>query len=359
MKVFIYSDLHISKTSSILPLVSDNSKYTYRQNMIIKLGKYLANIIDKERPDLIINLGDTFDQHTVSSYDIDVASEFFKCFRYLSIPHLVLVGNHEMINYDFNAIKILSNIDNITVISKPSSVDCRLLPNIDSYDVTATKISTFPKIAVMPYMEHSDILKLPEGEFLFSHIDIAGVKVRDDYELETGVDIKSLSDYKLVFNGHIHKSSIKGNVVNVGSISTHSFSDDEHSVPQCYLFDTDTLDLKTFKPTICPLFRKCNINTISDLDNYIATLDKSYKYVLNVTCPFNIKEDVKNKLSQGDMIISSRLNVKADNKSDNKIDIQANVKANIDIKQTFKEFLDTVDLKYPKELYYTVLEGVK
>ena len=29
------------------------------------------------------------------------------------------------------------------------------------------------------------------------------------------------------------------------------------------------------------------------------------------------------------------------------------------IKQTFKEFLDTVDLKYPKELYYKVLEGVK
>ena len=45
MKIFIYSDLHISKTSSILPLVSSNDKYTYRQNMIIELGEYLANII--------------------------------------------------------------------------------------------------------------------------------------------------------------------------------------------------------------------------------------------------------------------------------------------------------------------------
>ena len=43
---------------------------------------------------------------------------------------------------------------------------------------------------------------------------------------------------------------MKGNVVNVGSISTHSFSDDNDSVPQCYIFDTETLDLKTFRPTI-------------------------------------------------------------------------------------------------------------
>ena len=42
MKIFMYSDVHISKTSSIMPNNSDN-KYTYRQNMIIETGKYLNN----------------------------------------------------------------------------------------------------------------------------------------------------------------------------------------------------------------------------------------------------------------------------------------------------------------------------
>ena len=113
MRIFMNSDLHISKTSSIMPQNITGSKYSYRQQKILETGNYLVDIIDKEKPDLIINLGDTFDQHTLTSYDISIASEFFKCFRYLSIPHLVLVGNHEMVNYEFNAIDILSNIDNI------------------------------------------------------------------------------------------------------------------------------------------------------------------------------------------------------------------------------------------------------
>ena len=90
MKIFLYSDLHISKNSSILPNSSENNNYTYRQNMIVKTGEYLASIIKKENPDLIINLGDTFDQHTITSYDVKIASEFFKCFNSINIPHFVL-----------------------------------------------------------------------------------------------------------------------------------------------------------------------------------------------------------------------------------------------------------------------------
>ena len=35
MKIFLYSDLHISKNSSIFPNSSDNNNYTYRQDMIV------------------------------------------------------------------------------------------------------------------------------------------------------------------------------------------------------------------------------------------------------------------------------------------------------------------------------------
>lgn len=349
MKIFIYSDLHISKTSSILPLTSSNPKYTYRQNMILELGKYLAEIIDEEKPDLIINLGDTFDQHTISSYDITVASEFFNCFRLLNMPHLVLVGNHEMMNYDFNAIKLLNNINNITVISEPCTIHSELFQHITD------KI----ELALMPYMEYKDILELPKGSFLFSHLDIAGVKIRDNIELEDGIDIKTLSDYKLVFNGHIHKPSIKNNIVSVGSVTTHSFSDDNNSVPQCYLFDTNTLDLKTFKPKMCPLFRKVEIYNISDLKNYIDKLDKSYKYILQVTCPFELKESVKDLLqNNGNIILAHRLNIKMTSIPKTEIN-NVEVLPNIDIKKSFSDFLDTMELKYPRSLYNKVLEEIK
>lgn len=362
MKIFMYSDVHISKTSSILPLTSSNQKYTYRQNMIIETGKYLAEIIDKEKPNIIINLGDTFDQHTVTSYDIDVASEFFKCFRYINIPHIVLVGNHEMINYDYNAIKILSNIDNITVITEPCSIDLDFIssfnPDSAITSQSAKREMQSANIALMPYMEYKDILNFPDGDFLFSHIDIMGMQIRGDFELPDGVSKEQLAKYKLVFNGHIHKPSFKNNVVNVGSITTHSFADDNESVPQCYIFDTDTLDLKTFKPKICPLFRKFEMQNEMDLVRYLNYLDKDYKYVLQITCPFELKENVKDLLKSAEFVIASKLNVKVA-KEQKQDTTNVEIQANIDIKKSFGEFLDTVDeLKYPKELYQDILKEV-
>lgn len=357
MKIFIYSDLHISKTSSILPSTSSNSKYTYRQNMILETGKYLADIIDQVKPDLIINLGDTFDQHTITSYDVKIASEFFKSFRYLNIPHLVLVGNHEMVNYDFNAIEILNNIDNITVISEPCTIDGNFIKTLYGNADTIPELNT--QLALLPYMEFKDILNFPDGTFLFSHIDIMGIKIRGNFELPDGVSKEQLAKYKLVFNGHIHRPSIKDNVVNVGSISTHSFSDDDESVPQCYVFDTETLDLTTYKPTSCPLFRKFEIyESIDELVAYINGLDSNYKYVLQVVCPFELKDDVKAHLNNSDVIISSRLNVKVEKSKQESEKLDITLQSNVDIKQSFKDFIKIANLKYPEQLYLDILEGV-
>lgn len=357
MKIFIYSDLHISRTSSILPLTSSNYKYTYRQNMILQLGKYLVNLIDEYKPDLILNLGDTFDNHTLTSYDIDIASKFFECFRMLNIPHIVLVGNHEMINQDFNAIEILNNINNITVISEPSTVNTDI--------ILSTKLSLQQpnvKLAFLPYCDYRDILEFPDGDFLFSHQDIQGSCIRGDFKLPNGIDQNDLSKYKLVFNGHIHKSSIMKNIINVGSISTHSFSDDQENVPKCYIFDTNTLDLTTYKPTCCPLFRKVEIKkNISELYAFVDQLDKNYKYILHITCPFELKDEIKSFIEQNEFVINSRISiigsikeVKEENKNNT-----INLSSNIDILQNFKDFLNITDLKYPLELYADVLKEVK
>ena len=357
MRIFMYSDLHISRTSSIMPLTSSINKYTYRQNMILELGKYLENIIDEQKPDLIINLGDTFDNHTITSYDIDIASKFFECFRMFNIPHIVLVGNHEMINQDFNAIEILNNINNITVISEPSTVNTDI--------ILLTKLSLQQpnvKLAFLPYCDYRDILEFPEGDFLFSHQDIQGSCIRGDFKLPNGINQNDLSKYKLVFNGHIHKSSIMKNIINVGSISTHSFSDDQENVPKCYIFDTNTLDLTTYKPTCCPLFRKVEIKkNISELYAFMDQLDKNYKYILHIICPFELKDEIKSFIEQNEFVINSRISiigsikeVKEENKNNT-----INLSSNIDILQNFKDFLNITDLKYPLELYADVLKEVK
>lgn len=361
MRILMYSDVHISKTSSILPNTCDDSKYSYRQKMIIETGKYISNLVDEYRPDLIINLGDTFDQHTITSYDIDTASEFFKCFRTFNIPHLVLVGNHEMINSSFNAIQLLSNITNITVVSKPGNISANSLLVMYSNNADID-VNNDIKLAFIPYCDYTNILSFPEGDFLFSHLDIQGATIRGNIKMEEGVDSAILKEkYRLVFNGHIHKSSLYGNVVNVGSVTTHSFADDNESVPQCYLFDTNTLDLKTFKPTVCPLFRKIEVETVDDLIHKIDRLDSNYKYVLNCGCPFDIKERVKEFLVSNDKVLNHRLNVRVDKNADRE-QLDENMimqQSNLDIVKSFKEFLTTVELKYPIDEYYKVLDKME
>lgn len=339
MKIFLYSDLHISRTSSIMPVNIENSKYTFRQNMIIQLGQFMGKLVEDLQPDLIINCGDTFDQHTVTSYDIDVASQFFKQFPE-NIKHYVLVGNHEMVNQNFNAIALLNNIPNIEVIDEACTVE---------------------DLAFLPYCNYNDILEFPEGKYLFAHQDIQGSLIRGEFALPEGISTDILREkYKLVFNGHIHKSSINQNVINVGSISTHSFSDDNDNIPQCYLFDTETLDLQVFKPNICPLFRKYEMkDSMSDLYTYIDSLDKNYKYILHIVCPFELKEEVRLYLQANEMILNSRIGtrIKKEEKIEEPVE-QLNLQANIDITQSFKEFINEVELKYPKELYMEILKGV-
>lgn len=341
MKILIYSDLHISKTSSILPALE--GKYSFRQNMIIKTGEYIKSLITEHNPDLIINLGDTFDQHTITSYDVDTASCFFNCFKDFNIPHYVLVGNHEMVNNDFNAVSILNNIDNITVIKQNQSIE------IEN-----------SKLAFLPYCRYENILEFPEGDYLFAHQDIQGSVIRGDFKLPEGIEPSDLKNhYKLVFNGHIHKASIMDNIINVGSVTTHSFSDDNEGVPQCYLFDTETLNLQTFKPRICPLFRKIEVNNVEELDGYVKALDKNYKYILHIVCPYNFKQSILDYInSNNDIIINSRINTIVDKEEKFQESSEINLKSNVDIKQTFKDFLNQTELKYPINYYEQILKEI-
>ena len=249
-----------------------------------------------------------------------------------------------MINSDFNAVALLNNIKNITVVSDPYSVDYMGI-----------------KLAFLPYCDYNYLLTYPEGDILFSHNDIQGSTVRGDFKLPDGIETQTLKRYKVVFNGHIHKPSIFENVINVGSITTHSFSDDNDFIPQCYIFNTDTMKIENvIQSTACPLFRKIEVEDTNQLNNKIQEFrsQQYYKFVLQVTCPYNIKEDIKQILDNTDIIVSYRLSVKI-NKADNEINKPVIESFNnIDIKQNFNEFLETLDLKYPLDIYKTVLEEV-
>lgn len=157
MKLFMYSDVHISRTSSILPIKSEDERYTYRQNMIIKTAEWMSELIKNEKADMILNLGDTFDQNTITSYDVETASEFFKRFPQ-DREHIILCGNHEMLNDKDNVLKLFNNINRTQVIDTPTAID---------------------NLLFIPYCDYKDLdmSNYNGSDYLFLHHDIYGSQI--------------------------------------------------------------------------------------------------------------------------------------------------------------------------------------
>ena len=82
---------------------------------------------------------------------------------------------------------------------------------------------------------------------------------------------------------------------------------------------------------------------------------------MHIICPFEIKEDVKKYLDDNSLIIANRLNVRISKKDVSLEETQTNLnlQSNIDVKQSFKEFLNEVELKYPIDIYNNILNEVE
>lgn len=350
MKILIYSDLHCSYNSSILPLYTDYDtypKFTTRLNMILRTGKWLSGLAAEQDVDLIINGGDTFNNITVRTEELEAIYIFFSCFKDLKQKHYVVVGNHEKVNENFNASTILKGYENIYVIDKPTRIN----------DI----------VSVLPYMESSEVndevLKPIKNQLLVSHIDIQGSCLRDSYILDSGVLPEFLAEYfDFVCNGHLHTAetllSRNGKCVcNVGSVSSISFVDNQEYIPSAVIYDSDTNTFTRYENPHAILFRRCTVDTIKDLMTYISKLDPDHKYVLMVKYTnYDQKLDLQKVLDQSSIVIAYKLvNVYSAETVEGVVTDVADV-SSLNIKEKFSEFLDTVELKYEKKDYLDLLE---
>lgn len=287
MKILIYTDVHCSRTSSILPVYTKNSVYTTRLDMIIKSFKWMYSVAKKEDVDLIVNLGDLFDKNIVKSEELTAISECYKISPGIQEYHIV--GNHELLDEDkkFYATSILNNYPFIKIFDEPVRFDDHfsMLPYMNPDDITF------------------DLLKSIKNDILFSHIDIMGSSIRTGYDLTCGVDPEFLAmNFDIVFNGHIHKhglvhNSISRIILNVGSMTSISFADSNTYIPGVLIVDTHNSKLYKFiENPECILFRKFRILSVEDLIKTLNGIDRKFKYVLSIECPYEIRNDIKSYL---------------------------------------------------------------
>lgn len=350
MLLGIYTDMHCAYTSSIMPLYTDSSKYTTRLDMIIKSGKWMYDLFDYYHVDLIANLGDTFDKNIIKSEELTAISEFYSYSK--EVPEIVLVGNHEMVNGEFNAINILDNYSFITVYDSP----CKLND----------------EISVIPYMKIEDItydlLSELNNKILLSHIDIKGSSIRTGYDLEFGVDPEYLSmNFETTLNGHIHKHSVvntsDNKVINVGSMTSMSFSDSNSYIPGVMIYDTETRKFEFFENPWAVLFRKYYIKDMKHLVDIIGrNINKKYKYIIGVEVPYEIRDDARTYLSNNENIIASRVTTYikegtsiVTESNQNRISLYSNING---------EFLSFIKdnqnlLKYPYDKYEDIISKIQ
>lgn len=345
MKIGLYTDIHASYNSSILPLFYKDNIYTTRLNMIINTFKWMYKIFDENEVDIICNCGDLFDSHTLRSEEIKAVSEAFsysKGIREIHIP-----GNHEILddNLNFYSNALLRNFNFITLVDKPSIID---------------------GISVLPYMKSdnvtTDILKSIKGNILISHLDIEGSHLRPDYIMDSGINPELLAEYfKIVFNGHIHTPEIiktsKNIVMNIGSTTSMSFNDSNEYIPSICIYDTSTEKLTRINNPYAILFRRLSVNSIASFIKKYESYDNKYTYSFRVTCPYNIRNNIKEIIESKPNIIASRVISSINNISiENHETIKSSL-SKIDILNEFNNYIksDNVNLKAPINNYNKII----
>jgi predicted phosphodiesterase len=212
MKVLMFSDLHIKQYSgvSFLNRICDNG-LTNNLNNIIEACKFVAGQIEQEKPDCVVNLGDSF--HVPEFIRVSEICAADQCFGIISKAcqnvgsvFYSLMGNHSIFSDKLSFAPILEKYSNVIYGS-----DFRLTMN---------------NIGLVSYTEKDNLRESIESlvklgaKIICVHADFAGAKydsgkvVKDGLEYDGDVQI---------FSGHIHAYQTIKNVYYIGSLIRNFF----------------------------------------------------------------------------------------------------------------------------------------
>lgn len=196
---------------------------------------WINEVIAKHKPDLVVNLGDTFDTHAV------VRSEVMTEFMYHVVettntcPYIYLLGNHDMYKPNdkkYHALKHLKDrIEGFTVVDELVNLHgMTFVPYVH-------KAEDFPKESLPICVAHQTFIGADFG----------------DITTKEGVDPASVVGAEIIVSGHIHKRQrlvARGTeVIYIGSPFSQGASD-INQVKGVSIIDTETFAEEFI---ICPL----------------------------------------------------------------------------------------------------------
>lgn len=354
MNIGIYSDVHVSYTSSIMPLSCPGSKYTRRLQMIIDSFKYMYDVFEKNNVELIFNNGDLFDSHTIRSEELTAVAEAYSYSKGVKEYHII--GNHDTLDNsrNFYSTSILDSSGFISVINEPTVLEdgISLLPYMKPEFVTIDLLNSLSS----------------KSNILMSHIDILGSHLRPDYTMDSGVDPELLANYfDVVFNGHLHTHEVintsRSRVMNLGSFSSNSFSDSNSYRPGFWIYNTETKIGKRYENPNAILFRKYSVSSIESLIELLnKRVRRNAKYIMRITVPYSLRSDARDVIQSYENIVAFKIvaDIKSSMINPNS-DISKRINSENDITEEFLKFLDDNPnlMKYPRKYYDEYIKKIR
>ena len=234
---------------------------------------WLNKLIDEQKPDLVVNLGDTFDTHAVLRSE--VLNEFMKHVYHVlgkDIPYVYLVGNHDMYKPNdpkYHAmLPFKGKIKNFYVVDEICELfDMTFVP----YQYNG---ANFPKKTLPVVVAHQT----------FIGADYGPIRATE------GVDATSIEGCEIIVSGHIHTRAVLGSVLYVGSPFSQSASDVDQ-IKGITVFDTSTFNQHFFQTPLPTWRRFCAVvsqsTKIENIHSDVCELIKGSKdhWVLELEGP--------------------------------------------------------------------------
>lgn len=229
----------------------------------------------------ILHLGDLLDRRKFVNYVSAKTMEdvFFKAMQRDGIDFHLIVGNHDTYYKNSNEINGpmrlygQSDYTNLNIYwEKPVEL---------TFD--GCKIMLAPWLCPDNYVQSLEAIKSTDAQILMGHFEISGFEMERGHYCEHGLEQGLFNKFDIVYSGHFHHPSKRGNIQYLGSPYEMTWND-YGTRKGFHIFDTDTRGLE-FIENPFKIFHKLEYSdddlTIEEIGNMdVSPLTNTYVKVI-------------------------------------------------------------------------------
>ncbi len=214
MKLLIIGDLHF---------------HTWKQPQLLKfqnefMESFIPSVIKQYSPNGIVFMGDIFESRKM--VDKQLVFKVLSWIEDLStkLQVYLVIGNHDYYTEEVSPFEIEHILKHAKVFTEYGSA------SFNGFKLVFLPWNSWKKEIPIEFFGNNTLA--------FSHADIVGISYPSEKSSpSTGLNKDIVSKFYYLFNGHYHKRSRYGNIINVGSVMQRTLSD--YGDQKCLtLFDT-------------------------------------------------------------------------------------------------------------------------